>query len=133
MFYNNYIILFLQLYFSPDVSFATVEETAALRKNVEFNRYVLQVAVARMQTLPAQAEARHIKHSQSTFAQLAQITRIMYLQCVDQLAAISERFDVETAQLGVECFRECLHVAIQLYPRKVHQFLQTLSTSRTNN
>lgn len=112
---------------SPEVAFATAEQTAPLRINIDLNRYCLRVALQRMQTLPAQAEQRHIKHSQSIFVQLCQLTSIMYRQCVVQLGAMCERFDVETTQLGVDCFRECLQVAVQLYPRKLHQFLQTLS------
>lgn len=107
--------------------FARAATTAPLRQNADFGRYLLRVTAAHMLALPAVAEARHIKHSQSTFVQLGHVARILCERCVRRLPAVCERYGAAAAQLGVECLLQCLRVAEQLYVRKFAFFLQAIS------
>lgn len=112
---------------SDDVPFATAAATAPLRQNADFGRHLLRVTHAHMLALPAIAEARHIKHSQSTFVQLGNITRILCERCVRRLPAVCQRYGAGAAQLSVDCLLQCLRVGELLHVRKFAFFLQAIS------
>lgn len=85
---------------------------------------MLIIATAKVKQLVELPEYRQIRHSPSTLLQLTQITRIVYVRCIQRLADVCEHFDLISAQLSVECFYQCIAVAHSLYNRKFTKFLQ---------
>lgn len=109
------------------VPFANSDQTIQMRSNNEFHRWLLCTVINRVQCLLTLPDYLQIRHSQSTFKQLIQVTRIVFEKCVKSLAAILTRFDLVSVQLSARCFHQCLTVATTLYKHKFETFLHGIS------
>ncbi|KNC26166.1 hypothetical protein FF38_06697 [Lucilia cuprina] len=100
------------------VPFASRNCTAPLRSKVSLVRYVLEVAAAKVEQIRLEPAYKQLAHSKRTLKYLTDICKVVYERCIKRLPALWRDFDLKTASLAVECFRQCLQTANETYKSK---------------
>lgn len=98
--------------------FASRHHTAPLRSKVSLVRYVLKVASDKVEQLRLEPAYKQLAHSKRTLKYLTDICKVVYERCIKRLPSLWRDFDLKTASLAVECFRQCLQTANEIYKSK---------------
>lgn len=126
--YRKYAFTNEKLHFcyfhSERVSFTSDVQSAPLRSNRNLVRHITQTATIHIEYLRSQPEYRQITHSKRIFQNLTEITRLLYERCIKRLPKLWSDFEVTSACLSAECFRQCLLTVDSLYKRKFDAFLK---------
>lgn len=101
-----------------------------VKTNLQLNHYILTMACVKIEAMCTAPEYKQIKYSKSNFRCLQESSKIIFSLFVKDLVEVFDEFDAKTAYLAVECFRQCLTTAVQLYERKMDQFLVVLRKCR---
>ncbi|XP_013097656.2 Fanconi anemia group I protein [Stomoxys calcitrans] len=109
---------FLRLLHEDIVPFAPRHETSALRSRVSLVNYVLEVAAAKVAQIRLEPAYKQLSHSKRTLKYLTDITKVVYERCVKRLPDLWRNFDMQTASLAMECFRQCVQTANEVYKAK---------------
>lgn len=117
---------FLTLIHCDNFNSLPAEHTHSLRTNREFGRYILRVATNKIEGLRKQHEYCLVKHSSRLFKNLCECTKIVYTNCVVRIEELCGSFDVETAHLCIEYFKQSLITVDSIYAEKIEAFLKTL-------
>lgn len=94
-----------------------------IQTSLPFNHYILSMACEKIGSMRTAPEYKQIKYSKSNFKYLKESAKIIFSIFVKNLIEIFDEFDAKTAYLAVECLRQCLTTAVNLYERKIDQFL----------
>lgn len=81
-------------------------------------RYVLEVASAKVEQIRLEPAYKQLAHSKRTLKYLTDICKVVYERCIKRLPALWRDFDLKTASLAAECFRQCLQTANETYKSK---------------
>lgn len=100
------------------VPFAARHNTAPLRSHVALVRYVLEVAAAKVAQIRSEPAYKQLSHSKRTLKYVTDITKVVYERCIKRLPDLWRNFDMQTASLAMECFRQCLQTANEVYKSK---------------
>lgn len=94
-----------------------------IKTSLPFNHYILTMACEKIGAMRTAPEYKQIKYSKSNFKYLKETSKIIFSIFFKNLLEIFDEFDAKTAHLAVECLRQCLTTAVNLYKRKIDQFL----------
>ncbi|XP_073845314.1 Fanconi anemia complementation group I [Musca autumnalis] len=108
----------LRLLHEDIVPFASKHSAAPLRSHVSLVRYVLEVAAAKVEQIRLEPAYKQLAHSKRTLKYLTDITKVVYERCIKRLPDLWRNFDMQTASLAMECFRQCLQTANEVYKSK---------------
>uniref|UniRef100_A0A1A9WN60 Fanconi anemia group I protein n=1 Tax=Glossina brevipalpis TaxID=37001 RepID=A0A1A9WN60_9MUSC len=109
---------FMRLLHENVVPFASASMTASLRSHVGLVRYVLEVAAYKVERMHLQPSYKQLSHSKRTLKYLSDITKVLYERCIKVLPMLWKEFDLTSASLATQCFRQCLNTANKLYKIK---------------
>ncbi|XP_075166591.1 Fanconi anemia complementation group I [Haematobia irritans] len=113
---------FLRLLHEDIVPFAARQDTQALRSKVSLVNYVLEVAAAKVSQIRLEPSYKQLSHSKRTLKYLTDITKVIYERCIKRLHDVWRNFDMQTASLAMECFRQCVQTANEVYKAKFQTF-----------
>ena len=100
------------------VAFASSNVCTPLRSKVSLVRYVLEVAAVKCQQIRLEPSYKQLAHSKRTLKYLTDICKVVYERCIKRLPELWRDFDLKTASLATECFRQCLQTANETYKSK---------------
>ncbi|KAL9917468.1 Fanconi anemia complementation group I [Glossina fuscipes fuscipes] len=109
---------FMRLLHEDVVPFASANMATPLRSHVNLVRYVLEVAGHKVEAIHLQPLYKQLSHSKRTFKYLSDITKVVYERCIKVLPMLWKEFDLTSASLATECFRQCLNTANITYKTK---------------
>lgn len=115
---NFYYTITFVTSFRDIVPFADRHDAAPLRSKVSLVRYVLEVAAAKVTQIRLEPVYKQLSHSKRTLKYLTDITKVVYERCIKRLPDVWRNFDMHTASLAMECFRQCLQTANEVYKPK---------------
>uniref|UniRef100_A0A2M4CNT3 Uncharacterized protein n=1 Tax=Anopheles darlingi TaxID=43151 RepID=A0A2M4CNT3_ANODA len=117
----------LRIMFDISINYAREEDLKTLRSNRDFQQYILKTAIHMMETLRTLPDYWQVSHSKRTFSHLCECTKVVYGRCVRQTTDLCGNGGLLVAQSAIECFRQALLSALELYERKFTEFLQLIS------
>lgn len=109
------------------VSFAKEEQASKLRSNRDLVCYILEVSLLHIEMLRSLPNYKQITHSKRVFTNLIKFTKILYEKCIKRLTEIWSNFDVRAAYLCIECLRQSLITANEIFERKFTNYLEQIS------
>lgn len=113
--------------FSDNANIQPNQDLTLLKTDRDFSRYILRVCLEDLMFVKNSPSYLHLKFSRSTMELFIATAKILYQDCLKSLITLMDRFDLETAYLVTECFKEVLIVLKTLYARKLAEFLKYLS------
>lgn len=111
---------------SISTNYAREDDLKTLRANRDFQQYILKTAAKMMETIRALPDYWQVSHSKRTFSHLCECTKVVYGRCVRQTTELRGNGGLLVAQSAIECFRQSLISALELYERKFNEFLQLI-------
>ncbi|XP_058062569.1 Fanconi anemia group I protein [Anopheles bellator] len=116
----------LRIMLDNSTSHGKEEDVDALRSSREFQQYLLKVAGQAMESLRSLPDYWQANHSKRTFSHLCEIAKLVYDRCVRKTTELLASGGLLVTQAAVECFRQALITAQELYERKFSDFLQLI-------
>uniref|UniRef100_A0A182T620 Fanconi anemia group I protein n=1 Tax=Anopheles maculatus TaxID=74869 RepID=A0A182T620_9DIPT len=116
----------LRISFDIMTNYAKEEDMKLLRGNRDLQQYVLKIACQKLEALRSLPDCWQVNHSKRIFSHLAECTKLVYDRCVKKISELIGNGGLLVAQAAVECFRQGLTSAIELYDRKFNDFLQLI-------
>uniref|UniRef100_A0A182VTW9 Fanconi anemia group I protein n=1 Tax=Anopheles minimus TaxID=112268 RepID=A0A182VTW9_9DIPT len=107
-------------------NYAKEEDLKLFRGNRDLQQYLLKIASQRLEGLRSLPDYWQVNHSKRIFGHLAECTKLVYDRCIKKTAELTENGGLLVVQAAVECFRQGLTSAIELYERKFNDFLQLI-------
>ncbi|XP_052893741.1 Fanconi anemia group I protein [Anopheles moucheti] len=107
-------------------NYAKEEDLKLFRGNRDLQQYILKIACQKMEDLRSLPDYWQVNHSKRIFGHLAECTKLVYDRCIKQTTELTENGGLFVAQAAVECFRQGLTSAVELYERKFNDFLQLI-------
>ncbi|XP_053663120.1 Fanconi anemia group I protein [Anopheles marshallii] len=107
-------------------NYAKEEDLKLFRGNRDLQQYILKIACQKLEGLRSLPDYWQVNHSKRIFGHLAECTKLVYDRCIKQTTELTENGGLFVAQAAVECFRQGLSSAIELYERKFKDFLQLI-------
>uniref|UniRef100_A0A182F4D0 Uncharacterized protein n=1 Tax=Anopheles albimanus TaxID=7167 RepID=A0A182F4D0_ANOAL len=117
----------IRITFDISTNYAREDDLKTLRANRDFQQYILKTAAKMMETIRALPDYWQVSHSKRTFSHLCECTKVVYGRCVRQTTELRGNGGLLVAQSAIECFRQSLISALELYERKFNEFLQLIS------
>uniref|UniRef100_A0A2M4A8X9 Fanconi anemia group i protein n=1 Tax=Anopheles triannulatus TaxID=58253 RepID=A0A2M4A8X9_9DIPT len=117
----------LRITFDISTNYAREDDLKTLRSNRDFQQYILKTAAQMMETLRTLPDYWQVSHSKRTFSHLCECTKVVYGRCVRRTTELCGNGGLLVAQSAIECFRQSLLSALELYERKLNEFLQLIS------
>lgn len=108
----------MQFNYRDIVPFASRNSCSPLRSKVSLVRYVMQVAASKCEQIRLEPAYKQLAHSKRTLKYLTDICKVVYERCIKRLPELWRDFDLKTASLAAECFRQCLQTANETYKSK---------------
>ncbi|XP_050076558.1 Fanconi anemia group I protein [Anopheles maculipalpis] len=107
-------------------NYAKDEDLKLFRGNRDLQQYVLKIACQKLEELRSLPDYWQVNHSKRIFGHLAECTKLVYDRCVKKTTELVGNGGLLVVQAAVECFRQGLTSAIELYDRKFNDFLQLI-------
>uniref|UniRef100_A0A182JNR2 Fanconi anemia group I protein n=1 Tax=Anopheles christyi TaxID=43041 RepID=A0A182JNR2_9DIPT len=102
------------------------EDLKIFRGNRDLQQYILKIACQKLETLRSMPDYWQVNHSKRIFGHLAECTKLVYDRCIKKTSELISNGGLLVAQAAVECFRQGLSSAVELYDRKFNDFLQLI-------
>uniref|UniRef100_A0A182MHL8 Fanconi anemia group I protein n=1 Tax=Anopheles culicifacies TaxID=139723 RepID=A0A182MHL8_9DIPT len=116
----------LRISLDTTTNYAKEEDLKMFRGNRDLQQYLLKVACHRLEGLRSLPDYWQVNHSKRIFGHLAECTKLVYDRCIKKTSELTENGSLLVVQAAVECFRQGLTSAIELYERKFNDFLQLI-------
>ncbi|XP_049278878.1 Fanconi anemia group I protein [Anopheles funestus] len=107
-------------------NYAKEEDLKLFRGNRDLQQYILKIACQRLEGLRSLPDYWQVNHSKRIFGHLAECTKLVYDRCIKKTSELAENGSLLVVQAAVDCFRQALTSAIELYERKFNDFLQLI-------
>uniref|UniRef100_A0A182Y8A9 Fanconi anemia group I protein n=1 Tax=Anopheles stephensi TaxID=30069 RepID=A0A182Y8A9_ANOST len=107
-------------------NYAKEEDLKMFRGNRDLQQYVLKIACQKLEALRSLPDYWQVNHSKRIFSHLAECTKLVYDRCIKKTSELIGNGGLLVAQTAVECFRQGLTSAAELYERKFNDFLQLI-------
>ncbi|XP_050081873.1 Fanconi anemia group I protein isoform X2 [Anopheles aquasalis] len=117
----------LRITFDISTNYAREDDLKTLRSKRDFQQHVLKTAGHMMETVRNLPDYWQVSHSKRTFSHLCECTKVVYVRCVRQTTELCGNGGLLVAQSAIECFRQSLISALELFERKFSEFLQLIS------
>lgn len=118
------IYKFLQAVFTDNIKDTLGEKIIEIQQSREFSRYILQVTSEKFVFIASAPSHLHLKHCTTTFSYFMQLSRLIYESAIKKLKTLLEVFDLKTAELASECFKNSIIVVDTIYDGKFLEFLR---------
>ncbi|XP_041787409.1 Fanconi anemia group I protein-like [Anopheles merus] len=102
------------------------EDLKIFRGNRDLQQYILKIACQKLESLRSMPDYWQVNHSKRIFGHLAECTKLVYDRCIKKTTELIGNGGLLVAQAAVECFRQGLISAVELYERKFNDFLQLI-------
>uniref|UniRef100_A0A182TNZ2 Fanconi anemia group I protein n=1 Tax=Anopheles melas TaxID=34690 RepID=A0A182TNZ2_9DIPT len=102
------------------------EDLKLFRGNRDLLQYILKIACQKLESLRSMPDYWQVNHSKRIFGHLAECTKLVYDRCIKKTTELIGNGGLLVAQAAVECFRQGLISAVELYERKFNDFLQLI-------
>lgn len=89
----------------------------------EFANYILEETFKKLESMRSDLDYKQIKFSKSQYETLCKITAILFKKYSQHLLVLLNKYDSTVVYNCVECLRQCLFTARNLYERKFSEFL----------
>lgn len=106
--------------------YSDTDPNPVLLSESQLTQYILATTCQKVEAMRTAPDYKQIKYSRSNFKYLSEISKLIFRNFVQHLKNVIDKFDTKTAQLSVECLRQCLTTAVKLYKRKFNDFLLVL-------
>uniref|UniRef100_A0A182NAX4 Uncharacterized protein n=1 Tax=Anopheles dirus TaxID=7168 RepID=A0A182NAX4_9DIPT len=107
-------------------NYAKEEDLKNFRGNRDLQQYVLRIASQKLERLRTLPDYWQVNHSKRIFGHLSECIKLVYDRCIKQTTELIGNGGLLVAQAAVECFRQGLLSASELYERKLNDFLQLI-------
>lgn len=118
--------IFLYHLFSTMTNYGKEEDLKIFRGNRDLQQYILKIACQMLESLRSMPDYWQVNHSKRIFGHLAECTKLVYDRCIKKTTELIGNGGLLVAQAAVECFRQGLISAVELYERKFNDFLQLI-------
>ncbi|XP_053673682.1 Fanconi anemia group I protein [Anopheles nili] len=107
-------------------SYAKEENLKIFRGNRDLQEYVLKIASQKLEGLRTMPDYWQVTHSKRMFNHLCECTKLVYDRCVKKTTELVGNGGLNVAHAAVDCLKQGLTSAIELYERKFNDFLQLI-------